>query len=57
MCKDQQPLAKTLKLQVIAESIENSLQRKILSELGCESGQGYWFAAALPPRQAVEWLR
>lgn len=50
-------LAKTLKLQVIAEGIENSLQRKILSELGCESGQGYWFAAALPPRQAVEWLR
>jgi diguanylate cyclase (GGDEF)-like protein len=50
-------LAKTLKLKVIAEGIENSLQRKILSELGCESGQGYWFAAALPPRQAVEWLR
>lgn len=50
-------LAKTLKLRVIAEGIENSLQRKILSELGCESGQGYWFAAALPPKQAVEWLR
>lgn len=50
-------LAKTLKLKVIAEGIENSLQRKILSELGCESGQGYWFAAALPPRQAVEWLK
>ncbi len=50
-------LAKTLKLRVIAEGIETSLQRKILTELGCESGQGYWFAAALPPRQAVEWLR
>lgn len=50
-------LAKTLKLRVIAEGIENSLQRKVLSELGCESGQGYWFAAALPPRQAVEWLK
>jgi len=50
-------LAKTLKLTVIAEGIENSLQRKILADLGCDSGQGYWFAAALPPRQAVEWLR
>ena len=50
-------LAKTLKLSVIAEGIENSLQRKILADLGCDSGQGYWFAAALPARQAVEWLR
>lgn len=50
-------LAKTLKLRVIAEGIENSLQRKVLSDLGCDSGQGYWFAAALPPRQAVEWLK
>ena len=50
-------LAKTLKLTVVAEGIENSLQRKILADLGCDSAQGYWFAAALPARQAVEWLR
>ncbi len=50
-------LARTLDLKVIAEGVENSLQRKLLLDLGCDCGQGYWFAAALPAKQAAEWLR
>lgn len=50
-------LAKTLSLTVIAEGIETSLQRKILSELGCDAGQGYWFAKALTAKEASGWLR
>lgn len=50
-------LAKTLSLTVIAEGIETSLQRKLLSELGCDAGQGYWFAKALSAKEASSWLR
>lgn len=50
-------LAKTLKLQVIAEGIETSLQRQLLNELGCDAAQGYWFARPLPAKEAAAWLR
>jgi diguanylate cyclase (GGDEF)-like protein len=50
-------LAKTLQLRVIAEGIETSLQRKLLSDLGCDAGQGYWFAKPMPAREAIEWLK
>jgi EAL domain-containing protein (putative c-di-GMP-specific phosphodiesterase class I) len=50
-------LAKTLQLKVIAEGIETSLQRKLLTELGCDAGQGYWFAKPMPAREAVDWLK
>ena len=50
-------LAKTLKLQVIAEGIETSLQRQLLKELGCDAAQGFWFAPPLVAREASSWLR
>ncbi|WP_233006809.1 EAL domain-containing protein [Rheinheimera faecalis] len=50
-------LAKTLNLKVVAEGVETSLQRQLLKELGCDAGQGYWFAKALPAADAVKWLR
>lgn len=50
-------LAKTLKLQVIAEGIETSLQRQLLKELGCDAAQGYWFAPPLAAKEATSWLR
>ena len=50
-------LAKTLQLRVIAEGVETSLQRKLLTDLGCDGGQGYWFAKPMPAKEAVEWLR
>jgi EAL domain-containing protein (putative c-di-GMP-specific phosphodiesterase class I) len=37
-------LGQTLDLRVIAEGIEQSGQRDQLRELGCELGQGYYFA-------------
>ncbi len=50
-------LAKTLGLQVIAEGIETSLQRKLLSDLGCDAGQGYWFSRPVPAKEAAAWLK
>lgn len=50
-------LAKTLSLTVIAEGIETSLQRKLLSDLGCDAGQGFWFAKPITAKEASAWLR
>jgi len=43
-------LAKALKLKVVAEGIESIHQFHQLRILGCEYGQGYLFAKALPAR-------
>ncbi len=49
-------LGETLKLQTIAEGIEIAEQWAGLIELGCELGQGYYFAPALPATQINEML-
>ena len=41
-------LAKALGLEVIAEGIETAEQLAVLRRLGCDYGQGYFFARALP---------
>lgn len=41
-------LAHQLGRQVIAEGVETAEQLTILRLLGCEYGQGYWFAKPLP---------
>jgi EAL domain-containing protein (putative c-di-GMP-specific phosphodiesterase class I) len=38
-----------LKLNTIAEGVEIAEQRMALVGLGCEWGQGYYFAPPLPP--------
>jgi len=42
-------LGDTLKLRTVAEGIETAEQRAALTVLGCELGQGHYFAPALPP--------
>ena len=42
-------LARTLEVQVIAEGIESAEQVRVLAELDCELGQGFYFAR---PRDA-----
>ncbi len=41
-------LATALDLQVVAEGVERSAQRHVLTELGCRWGQGFLFSPALP---------
>jgi len=48
--------AKALDLAVVAEGIENDEQRAWLAELGCELGQGYYFAKPLPSDEVAELL-
>ena len=49
-------LAKVLGLRITAEGIENSGQVAHLKELGCELGQGYYFAKPLTGIEAVTFL-
>src|SRR5208283_2092090 len=42
-------LAAKLGLSVVAEGIENREQADCLRELGCRTGQGYYFAKPLTP--------
>lgn len=50
-------LGKTLEMEVIAEGIETQEQLEKLRMLGCDSGQGYYFARPMPVEEAIEWAR
>ena len=45
-------LAKALDISTAAEGIENENQLKLLRELGCHIGQGYYFSIPMPPHNA-----
>lgn len=49
-------LAKTMNMNVIAEGIELPEQLKILRELNCGLGQGYFFAKPLPGEELINLL-
>jgi EAL domain-containing protein (putative c-di-GMP-specific phosphodiesterase class I) len=49
-------LAQNLKMNVVAEGVETAAQVTALQEMGCEYGQGYFFAKSLPAEKAAELL-
>jgi EAL domain-containing protein (putative c-di-GMP-specific phosphodiesterase class I) len=49
-------LTKNLKKKVIAEGIETESQLSLLTNLGCDFGQGYLFSKPLPAEQLEELL-
>jgi diguanylate cyclase (GGDEF)-like protein len=49
-------LAHTLGLEVTAEGIENSEQWRLLHELGCDAGQGYYIGRPMDPPELLEYL-
>lgn len=50
-------LAETLGLTTVAEGIENSLEAIGLRELGCQFGQGYYFAKPMDQGATLTWLK
>jgi diguanylate cyclase (GGDEF)-like protein len=48
--------AKTLRLEVTAEGIETAEQLEQLRALGCDRGQGYYFARPMPARELAAFL-
>ncbi|WP_460456897.1 bifunctional diguanylate cyclase/phosphodiesterase [Arenimonas alkanexedens] len=47
-------LAKSLKLEVVAEGVETPAQRDALVAMGCTHGQGYWFGR---PQPVEHWMQ
>jgi len=45
-------IARTLRLEVIAEGIESEVQRDLLTSMGCQFGQGYLLAMPMATNQA-----
>jgi EAL domain-containing protein (putative c-di-GMP-specific phosphodiesterase class I) len=50
-------LARNLRLEVVAEGVENESQRRALWESGCPAGQGHLFARPTAPGMFVPLLR
>jgi len=49
-------VAKSLQIKAAAEGIETEAQLAIVRQLGCESGQGYFFSEAISSANMVQWL-
>ncbi len=49
-------LAHHMNLSVVAEGIEDAATLNMLSELGCDVAQGYYFARPMPFDQFIIWL-
>ena len=49
-------LGETFELEVVAEGIEYPEQSDTLRQLGCETGQGFYFARPMRPEQLIEFL-
>ena len=49
-------LAHTLGMKIVAEGVEDEGQAEQLKEMGCDLGQGFYFAKPLPPEAASEFL-
>lgn len=57
LCKATIVMAHELGLKVVAEGIETAEQQRLLTEAGCDFGQGYLFAKPLPAREFEAWAR
>ncbi len=50
-------MAHRLRMQVVAEGVEQTAQAAITHELGFDFAQGYWYGRPLSAAQAEQWLR
>ncbi len=50
-------LARSLKMQVVAEGVENQEQLTMLKDLDCEFGQGYMFSKPVNAADAVKLMK
>jgi len=56
ICEISILLAHKLDMTVIAEGIESEAVWKILKELGCDEGQGYWMGMPMLPNEIEPWI-
>jgi len=50
-------LAHNMRLDVVAEGVENEDTLRRLARLGCEQAQGYFLSKPLPPEALMQWFR
>jgi len=50
-------LAHTLGLEVVAEGIEEQTAERFLADRGCDTGQGFLYAPAMPPNLFIDYVR
>ncbi|MGH6648784.1 putative bifunctional diguanylate cyclase/phosphodiesterase [Aquabacterium sp.] len=55
LCKAIILMAHELGMQVIAEGVETDEQRSLLTQAGCDFGQGYHFARPMPAEDFEHW--
>jgi EAL domain-containing protein (putative c-di-GMP-specific phosphodiesterase class I) len=48
-------LARRLSLEIVAEGVEDAETAALLNELGCQTGQGFWYAPPLPDDEFITW--
>lgn len=48
-------LAHRMNMEVVAEGIENEAAMNMLCDMGCEYGQGFYFARPMPVGQIADW--
>lgn len=56
LCEAIIVMAHKLGLAVIAEGVETEGQKNLLLAMGCDYGQGYWFAHPMPETEFVKFL-
>jgi EAL domain-containing protein (putative c-di-GMP-specific phosphodiesterase class I) len=49
-------LARSLKLDVVAEGVEDAATWRVLHRMGCFAAQGYFLSRALPVPDLESWL-
>lgn len=50
-------MARSLKLEIVAEGVESKEQMKVLLENGCKKMQGYYFSPPLPAMELEEFVK
>jgi len=50
-------LANKLNIQIIAEGVEDVAVMSLVTEIGCDYGQGYFIAHPMPAKKIIDWVR
>ena len=56
MCETILAMAGALNLKVTAEGIELAEQARLLKDMGCSHGQGFYWAKPMSVESALSWL-